>query len=292
MAWIVGIDLRSDCGGALRLAGWLGAGGPPFEGVHVLEQEHLRALLRLHHLDEVREGALREAARVAARPGAPAGLGAPRVVEGLTAADGLEEAARASGAEAILVGRIAPRGSHAPVRLGRTARGLLRRLPAPVVVVPPDLDPARLGPGPVVAMTSLGDDAVAAARFAGGLAARIGRPLVVLHVVPGLEEAAAWLPADSLDRAARDRKVEAEMALDAWVASNGIRADGAVVVPGSPVDAGLEFAAARGAPLLVAGSRRLSLAERALFHSVGSDLAAAATVPVAVVPPAAPDGPA
>jgi nucleotide-binding universal stress UspA family protein len=286
MTWIVGLGLRSPGDGALRLAGWLAAGGgEPFTAVHVLEHEHLRAVLRHHPREEVRDGARREAERAVAADGAPRGMGPPEIVEAITAVEGIEEAARRLGAGAIVVGRRAGQGSRAPVRLGRTARALLRRLPAPVLVVPPDLDPGALGPGPVVALTSLDDDAIDAARFARGLAARAGRPLVLVHVVPGVEGAGTYLPARALESAARDRQVEAEMALDAWVDAHGIEADGVVVLQGSVVDAALEFAAGRGAPLLVTGSRRLSLAERALFNSVGSELAAAAPVPVAVVPP-------
>lgn len=292
MRWIVGLDLRPPGRGAVHFAAWAAAtpasaGKDAFSAVHVLEQEHLQAVLRHHHLDEVVEAARAEAVRVLEREGAGASLGPPAIVQGLTAVDGLEEAARRAGAEALVVGRLAPRDGRATVRLGRTARGLLRRLPAPVLVVPPDLDVARLGDGPVVALTGLADDAVEAVRFGGRLAAGLGRPLVVLHVTPDPSDGGAYLSPDTLQRLARERQVEGEMALDGWIAVHGLEPDGVVVLSGPVVERALAFAEERGAPILVTGSRRLSLPERALFTSVGSEMAASAPVPVAVVPPRA-----
>ena len=56
---------------------------------------------------------------------------------------------------------------------------------------------------------------------------------------------------------------------------------------GRIADSALAFARVHGSPLLVAGSQRLSTLERTLVPSVGSELAASAPVPVAVVPPTA-----
>ena len=47
----------------------------------------------------------------------------------------------------------------------------------------------------------------------------------------------------------------------------------------------MAFAEEQRSPLLVAGSRRLSGLERVLHGSLGSELAATAPLPVAVVPP-------
>src|SRR5512136_2918936 len=237
MRWILGLDLRPQGRGAVRFAAWLVAAGASgrddaFSAVQVLEQEHLQAVLRHHHLDEVVEAARDEAAAVLRREAAGAPLGPPAVVQGLTAVDGLEEAARRGGADVLLVGRLAPRGSQATLRLGRTARGLLRRLPVPVLVVPPDFDRSEVGDGPVVALTSLGEECVEAVRFAGRLAARLARPLVVAHVTPDAADAGAYLSPETMDRLARDRQVEGEMALDAWIGRHGVAADGVVVLAG------------------------------------------------------------
>jgi nucleotide-binding universal stress UspA family protein len=57
-----------------------------------------------------------------------------------------------------------------------------------------------------------------------------------------------------------------------------------VVDQGDPVERGVAHAATVRAPLLVAGARGRAGLERMVIPSVGRELAALATVPVAVVP--------
>lgn len=289
MKWIVGLDLRPRSHGAVQFARWLSqearAGGDRFALVHVLEDEHLRVVLRSHHLDEVVAAAKAAASGILARERLSGLDGEPEVVQGLWADEALAEACTAGKGDAVVVGRAAARESHRLVRLGRVARGLLHDLACPVVVVPPDLEPGDLGPGPVVALSNLADDSVEACRFAGRLAERLGRPLTVLHVVP-LHDVhdLPYLPEESLARLSAEQQAEAGAHLAAWLARHGLPGE-PVVAQGQLTERAASFALERKAPILVVGSRRLSTVGRALHVSAGSELAATAPLPVAVVPP-------
>ncbi len=287
--WIVGLDLRPRSAGAVRFAGWLAAssrapGGEEVVGVHVLEEDHLRVVLRFHHLDEVTASAQEAARRTLSDAGVAARV--VRVTRGRCADEGLEDARRELRADAVVVGRMARREGHSLVRLGRVARELLRTLASPVVVVPPDLEATQIGDGPVVALSDLAADSSDACRFASRVAERLGRGLLVAHVVPRPEEyAEAHFPAASVERMAREHQAEAEMALAGWVAARGLSAARTAVLRGPVIDRSLELAAGERAPLLVMGSHRRSVIERLRHASVASELAAAAPIAVAVVPP-------
>lgn len=290
MRWIVGLDLSPLSQGALQLARWLGdtgraAGGETFVGVHVLGDEHLRVVLRYHHLDEVRQGAEAEAARSLQRSGATGHVGEVRVTLGPTVEEGLLRARSDLGADALLIGRAGRRSGLHLVRLGSVARHLLLRASCPVVVVPPDLEVAEIGAGPVVALTRIDEKSIAPCRFAAELATRLGRGLGLLHVVPLPDEyGAGHLPADTVGRLRRELLDEGQQALGEWAAAEGLGSAEAVVRQGSIVEEACAFAAERGTPLLVAGSHPRGAVEGIFASGVGVELAAAARCPVAVVP--------
>lgn len=296
MRWIVGLDLSPLSQGALHFARWLGdttrpAGGETFVGVHVLSDEHLRMVLRYHHLDEVKQAAEAEAAKALQRSGAAGHVGEVRVVQGPTAEEGLLRARGEIGGDALLIGRAGRRSGLHLVRLGGVARHLLLRAPCPLVVVPPDLEVADLGTGPIVALARIGEGSVETCRFAVALAARLGRGVVLLHVVPLPDEyGAGHLPADTVGRLRRELLDEGHQALGAWAAAQGLGQAEVAVRQGSIVEEACAFAAERGAPLLVAGSHPRGTVEGILASGVGVELAAAARCPVAVVPPAATPG--
>lgn len=78
-----GLDLCSG-DGPIRLARWLQATSraPDREDlvfIHVLEEEHLRHVLRQHHMDEVTQEARREAERLLATDGT---IGELRIEQG------------------------------------------------------------------------------------------------------------------------------------------------------------------------------------------------------------------
>jgi nucleotide-binding universal stress UspA family protein len=162
----------------------------------------------------------------------------------------------------------------------------VRSAVAPVLVVPPDLDVRELGQGPVVALTSLSADSVDACRFAASMAERLGRGLALLHVVALPEDyGAPYLPLVSLEDLRRELRERAEKDLTSWIAANGLRPDVRSVMEGRVLEGALAFAAQQRSPLLVCGARRASLLERTLIASTGSELAAMAPLPVAIVPP-------
>ena len=291
--WIVGLDLRPTGQGALRFARWLAGTAREerlsFVGVHVLEQDMLQAALRYHHLDELVAGAREEAEMLLRNAGATDVLAELRVVQGLRADETLEAAREEHQAEGLVVGRQAPREGHHLLRLGRVARHLLRSLGGPVVVVPPDWDPAAASPtGPVVCATNVGDGSVAAARFAAEQARRLGRELVLVYAVPVPEDYGVnYIPSATREKIAHETREAGERELAAWIAGLGLTQARAVVRPGHVTEQVLRHARESQAALLVTGSRRLSTLERMLLTSVGSELAATSPVPVVVVPPAA-----
>lgn len=293
MKWVVGLDLRPYSQGAVRFATWLSKNskaeeGESLVGVHVLEEEHLRVVLRYHHLDEVTEGALASAKGVLSTAGAGDVIQDVFVVRGVGADQSLAAARVYHHADAIVVGRQAKRDSNRVVRLGRVARRLLRALPSPVVVVPPDVTEDDLGDGPVVVMTNLTDDSVSAAHFGQDMAARLGRSLVLVHVVPLPEEyGAQYLPAGALDKLRKEHQDEGQREMDAWVQKHGLAGVETVCLQGQVVERTVGLCEERKSPLLVCGSRRLNTLERVLLTSVATEACAVATHAVAVVPPPA-----
>lgn len=289
--WIVGLDLRPTGQGALCFARWLSAatqqGRPAFVGVHVLEEEHLRAALRYHHLEELITGAREQAEMMVKKASAVDVVGEIHVVQGLRAEESLEAARVYHHAEGLIVGRQAPREGHHLLRLGKVARRLLRRLDGPVVVVPPDWEPEAVPQdGPIVCATNLGDAAVPAAQFAAEMAARLGRGLIVVHAVPVPEDYGAhYIPAASRVKIAAECQADGERELSAWIRELGITGAQELVRQGHVTEQVVRLARETHAAMIITGSRRLSSVERWLLTSVGSELAATSPCPVAVVPP-------
>lgn len=274
--WIVGLDLNPYNRGALVFAAWLQrVAQVPLVGVHMLE-EWVRALA----VEDPVPALTAAATRLAAAAGIPAfaSLHVHTVEE---ASEGLVESCAA--ASGLVIGRAAERGSRALVRLGRVARRVLRRLPCPVVVVPPDL--SSVGIGPILLATDLGPASSTAARVAAHLAVRCGHPVELVHVVDDRSVQlidvfqSVWL-------ARRQALVTgAEAATARWAGEHLLGAAIRHVRTGYPVDVIAATAAARRAALIVVGSRRLSTATRLFATSTASELAAAASCPVCVVPP-------
>jgi nucleotide-binding universal stress UspA family protein len=283
--WIVGLDLNERCRGALRFAAWLAKqGGDRLVALHVLEEDHLLAALRYHHIDEVR-GLARKAADAAIdEAGVRSSVASLEVLEGRRADETLVAARTYHHCDGIIIGRNAPRAGIRPVRLGRVARRVLRALPSPVFVVPPDL--STIGAGPVVVGCDLEDDGGSKVAFARDFADRFGRMLELVHVspVPDAHGAQFW-PEETIAKIRAEHARNSEKRLAQWAAANGLAAATRTVRLGSVGDALVELARARDAIAIITGSRRLSLLERWLVTSAGSDLAGHATCPVVVVPP-------
>lgn len=273
--WILGLDLHDKSRGALAFAAWLREVGElPIVGVHILE-DWVRALA-----DEDPTPALLAEAR---RQVAAAGL---EEIDGLEvrqaehATAGLLAACVSAGG--LVLGRAAATTSKAMFRLGRVARRVLRRLPCPVVVVPPDLTSVDIGP--ILLATDLGPASEAATRFARELAVRCGHSVELMHVGEDRygdlidELQPGWL-------AARERlRAATREAVDRWAAAHDLGAVTRHVIHGDPIEAIITTATHRRAAMVVVGSRHLSAAGRVFSGSTASALAAFAGCPVCVVP--------
>jgi nucleotide-binding universal stress UspA family protein len=155
--------------------------------------------------------------------------------------------------------------------------------PCPLVVVPRGA--ALEEPGPIVVGYDGSDHSLRAARHAAGLAARLGRELVLVHVtgdegVEPDEELARELYAagvgglgDDPDRPERDLEVRLE------------------VEEGDPAQVLAAVGREQAAALLVTGTRGRNALSSALLGSVSVGLVGAAGRPVALVPASAGDSP-
>jgi nucleotide-binding universal stress UspA family protein len=263
------------------MSGWLrahSAAAPEIVGLHVLEQ-HVRSSVRDDVIDALVGAADAALRRVAGSLPGGAPLSAARVVVADVAEDAL--ASVAASVDALIVGRIAPREGMSLVRLGRVARHLLRRVPVPVMVVPPDLRQSAIGSGPIVLATDLGAHSVAAGLLARRLANEIGRPLVIAHVVSDVQPHVLFGPS------IRPQPTGADLAaadIEAWIAANDLAPATAQLVEGDTVERLMELARKHEAPFVVCGSRRLSMVERIFSSSVGMELARHADRGVLVVP--------
>jgi nucleotide-binding universal stress UspA family protein len=293
MHWLVGLDLHDQGRGAVQMAAWLRAHLQPatersFVGVHVLE-EHRKHGAPSQAVDAWLATFEDVAQRLGTQFGGP--LDELSAVWAHAPEEGLTSAVQTSSPTGVIIGRVAPRDGRSFVRLGRVARRLLRTLPAPIMVVPPDLSCSEIGRGPVVLATDLGPSSVAAGALARDLAASIERELLVAHVDDTLQYVSAIAPEAVIPMATLPHRTRDDVA--AWASEHRLDGAKAHVVDGQSSSSILALAHARDAPLVVCGSRRLSLAERIFTSSTGTDMARLADRAVLVVPPnlAAPASP-
>lgn len=280
--FVFGLDLSYKSRGALAFAAWLRSrlGPDDVEAVHMIparddppaerDERQRRAL-------EALQAQLGEQAQAFARVQVRE---APGIVHGVV--EGLAHVG--TFARALVLGRRARSGERALVHLGPVARKLLRALPLPTIVVPPDIEPAALAGGPVVLATDLEAHSESAARFAAEFARACGCPLIVVHVAE--VHFNEFVDESDPDWQARREEFRREAAarLDRWVDAHDLDAR-RVALCGSPIELLLEHVERERAALLVLGSRRLSTSERLFTTSNASTMAAYAPCPVAVVPP-------
>jgi nucleotide-binding universal stress UspA family protein len=290
MRLVIGVDARHRSQGAIRFAGWLrrrvGQGEVEIAPVHVLPYDALMGDLRWRHLDEALHAAQAAADGAMAEAGVGAELGPVEVVQGMTAEQQLAHEAEMHRADALVIGRAAEREGRALARLGRVARRLSRHLPAPVMIVPPDLEASHLGDGPLLCAVAPTLDALEAARTTIELAARIGRSALLLHVA----ELVNPLPRDGVPTAPYHELGVGELRvakrrLEKWREAYGLHAAELDVKVGDPRQVIAARAAELRSPLVVCGSRRLDIVQRVFNSSLGTDLARHSKVPVMIVPP-------
>ena len=290
--WGVGVELAEDHMGPIRFVAQLVAGREDDEvvGLHVLpRQELLRPLVTREEAKAMRKRVEHDITEVLAREGLAKARSRSRVelVEDDQVDRGLAEATARLTPAALVVGRRAKRDADPIVRLGEVTRRVLRRLPAPVIVVPPDFgdpDDPGLGEGPVLLATDLSPGSAAAARFARDLAARLGRELVLAHATQAFHWGVSYIPARAMDEIQERTVRKADDQLGDWARAQGISDVPHHVFSGDPVKGLLQLAARLNPALLVTGSRELGPVERLFLASVSSELAASGSCPIAVVP--------
>lgn len=290
MKWLIGVDLRETATGALHFAQWLVresamSARPTLLPVHVLEESYLMQVLRHRHYDDVEQ--LARMATVAQLDRAEiGGVADPaRVVRGIEASECLVSELDATHADALIIGRQAPAPSRELVRLGRIARRLVRRLPCPVVVVPPELRFDTIGKGPILLATDLDATTGSAARFAGRVAQSTGRPLWVVTVVEPSEHERRYLPDTTTAELDAQAGLDRQRALQSWIAANHLTGATGIVAYGDIITRLSAMAASEDVPLVITGSRVLGTLERIFTTSVGTDLACWSKCAVAIVPP-------
>jgi nucleotide-binding universal stress UspA family protein len=267
----------------VSFASWLRRAGAEHEviGVHVLEEEFLLDVLRREHLEAVEKEVKFRASKVLENTGLQ--FGDDSVKLGSSAPFILSQEAHRLGADALILGRQARTDDQRWIRLGKVARKLVRELPCPLVIVPPEFE--RMPPGPVMLATDLGPESESAADFARRVAQSTRRPLTVAHVVSSYDDGGAFIPAATLQQFYNQLGLERERDLEGWANAQGLGDAPRAVGIGDPVTRLIGMAAQESAALIVVGSRRLSTVERVFSASVGTDLARHASCPVAIVPP-------
>ncbi len=286
MRWLVGIDLRNLGAGAVEYARWLHARDTSehFVGAHVVDFELRELFARVHpappdetvppYVDELLDPLRNDPAFVE--------VGS---IAATAAEDGLTEAARVHRCDALLIGRRKPMHEGAVFRLGRVARRLLRQLPRPVVVVPPDAKAADFSDGPILIASQLGGSSDGAARFGLQLAQSLQLDTLVTAVASVPDELSLFTGHDHWRQVVSESVNGTRERLSDWVKTHGLADARTSVVEGHVGPALLEVAQVSGAAMIVVGSRGLTTFDRLMLSSVGTELAASAPIPVAVVPP-------
>jgi nucleotide-binding universal stress UspA family protein len=285
MRWIIGIDFVGRSRGALHMAAWLRTHGrepQTFYGVHVLP-ETARATVPIEAVESTPLLAEDEIRKIVHETGLSDPLDDVACAWARSSDDGLATIATTRAASGIVIGRAAATDSHAIVRLGRVARRLLRALPVPVMVVPPDATLRSMGPGPLVLATDLDDESIPAAKMARTLASMMGRELLVACVDATMHEAAMMAPDSGL--ALMSYQPQRSLAdVGAWARAHELGECEHVVARGERVTTLLRIAKERESPIIVCGSRCLSLGQRIFSSSTATDLAKLADCAVLVVP--------
>ncbi|PRQ09696.1 Universal stress protein family protein [Enhygromyxa salina] len=293
MRWVVGLDLRPHSHGAINFAQWLRAHDQQpaqlrIDGLHVVEARMFKLPGGKSRAEVVGE-ALRAARVAVAVRDASEAFSSVNVVESIPTVDGgvvdvLTNAAGLWITDGIILGRRGAGEHGGLIRLGKVARNLLRRLPAPTFIVPPDLELNHIGPGPIVCAVELDERGVAVARYGERLARRLGRSARLVHVIDsGDPIGLQYLPEGSWDDLHARQRDEAQSKIVEWRDQAGLTAY-TLLAQGQTVPRLVSAARELDACMLLCGSRRLSTVERFWISSVGSSLAAAAHLPVGVIP--------
>lgn len=184
------------------------------------------------------------------------------------------------------------RGRLARAVLGSVSAAVAARARCPVCVVPPAADDGPAGcdiDGPLLCCIDGSDGAVAAARYAGELAGRLGTEVRLAHVLPDGGKAA--VPSADVTPVTFELTLEHEerralRMLDRVRRAAGVSADARLsLARGEPAEGLHALAAHERAGLVVVASRGRGALKSALLGSVSAKLAATGDRPVVVLSP-------
>jgi nucleotide-binding universal stress UspA family protein len=277
MSWLVGVDLRLERVGVLKFAAWLHAldRSVPLVGIHVVESDAGDAEVKSKAMDALRQQL--------ERLGLSESFASLRVVEAPNVDEALHEACDAQVTTGLIVGRRVGLDEPGLVRIGAVTRRLLRTLPLPILVVPPDVDPSRFGTGPVVwSVRSASEVAHATFEFASRMATSMGRELDVVAIAPPLHASSAYMPSAVIARRQQERTERTRELMDAWMCEHDVQGR-LHVLPGQPMEQTLAHAERVGSPLIVCSRNKSNLLQRYLGGTASTDLVTHSRVPVAVV---------
>lgn len=277
MKWIVAIDLRQSSQGAVNLGAWLHhtTASQTLIGAHVVEGYDGQE-------ESLLDAATKATHRVLRRCEVEKLFSNVLVKASAEPVDSLCTTYEQAGADGFLVGREGASADPIRDRLGEVSRGLLKRLPGPVVVGRPDLTRQDMPKGPVLVATDLTDSCIGALAFGRELAKHLGRELVVGHVTRRFEHPPIYMPQENWDQAGERERERATPTLKEWTQTNG--GEVRTVLDEGPVGRRLlGMATVEEACVVVCGARA---AGDAYISGIGNELAASARIPVAVVPPA------
>ncbi len=283
MKWMVGIDPWDLSNGAVAFARWIAtkASNERFVGGHVIAFDLSELFAKVDPNNKAGDippyvDRLLDPLRADPTFSEVGMIVAP------SAEEGLQMAATHRGCDAFILGRRNPTDGKHIIRLGGVARKILRALPGPVVIVPPDQ--TTFTDGPVLVGTDLGPASEGALKFGVAMAQRLGLDLLVTSVAaaPALS---LYMPGEDWTPVMEQNVRRQQDELAAWIARHELGDVRRSVVEGVVGPRLRDVAHTAGASMIVVGSRRLSTADRIFVSSVGSELAASSPLPVAVVPP-------
>ncbi len=283
MKSIVGVDLHQRCAGALRVGAWYAA-ADELVLLHLVGEGFLHHSAAFHPVSEIME---RERRAVETIVQQALGTVPSARIEVESAGEISDALVKAQGsADTLIIGRNAKRSGRSLIRLGATARRVLRRAHAPVIVVPPDL--ARVGEGPIMVAAACDDTGARALAFARKLAEAKGRSLAVVHAIEGPDgnvDGMTVHPQAVVDTYAAQQIESARICFEEWAKAQGLAPDAMHLLqdPESPTEQLISFASEHDVPLLVTAPHSRSYAQQVAGTSFSTELASYAQCPVAVV---------
>ena len=284
----VALDLRHRSDGAVKFAKWLRgnsqSGALELIATHVIDEELVASLRDVRTYDNLVFYAQDGLKKMLAEVRAENLFSTVKIEDGGEIIGKLESVCTQQSADAMVIGRVAPTDKDVLLRLGAVARGLLRRLVVPIIVVPPDFEESFGGQGPVIVAVDGKDTSLAAYEFGKQVAASLNRELVLVHAV-GIPDSwgYGYVSTDAVQTAMTAMRVGGERTIERWCSQHGISGIRSVVAQGVTSREIVRVAEELDAAMIVTGSRQLSKLERFFVTSVGTEVAASSPIPVAVV---------